>query len=158
MSSFGYAPDFPYRVHYPNQMKRSILMLEHDDDDRYITRAVFEEQSYPVSLDFVDSSDELFAFLLSCEKSFVSFPSLILLNQHATPLNAVDILRDLKAHPQYGRIPVVVLSGTVDDEVLRRCYDAGANSVIHKPSSALEVSRKIAAFVNYWFQTVELPR
>lgn len=138
-------------------MKRSILMLEHDDDDRYITQAVFDENHYPVKLHFVRDSNDLFAFLISCEKTFTPYPALILLNHYARPLNAVDILKDLKSNPKYAYIPVVVLSGTLNDEILQACYSAGANSFIRKPSSGAEITEKIGAFVRYWFETVELP-
>ena len=138
-------------------MERSILMLEHDDDDRYITQAVFDENHYAVKLHFVDNSDDLFAFLISCEKKLNPFPALILLNHYAAPLNAVDILKDLKSNPKYAHIPVVVLSGTTNDEILHRCYAMGANSFIQKPSSGAQVGEKISTFVRYWFNTVELP-
>lgn len=132
-------------------------MLEHDDDDRYITRAVFEENGYSVKLHFVDNSNDLFAFLLSCEKTLAPYPALILLNHYAAPQNAVDILRDLKSNPAYSHIPVVVLSGTLNDEIVHSCYRAGANSFIKKPASGAEINEKIGAFVRYWFGTVELP-
>lgn len=140
-----------------NEMIRSILMLEHDDDDRYITQAVFDENNYSVKLHFVDNSDDLFAFLISCEKQFNPFPTLILLNHYAAPQNAVDILKDLKSNPKYAHIPVVVLSGTANKEILQRCYAMGANSFILKPASSAEVNDKISSFVRYWFETVELP-
>ena len=70
-------------------MARSILMLEHDDDDRYITQSVFDENQYPVTLHFVNNSDELFTFLRACEKEQGAYPNLILLNYYAVPLNAV---------------------------------------------------------------------
>lgn len=138
-------------------MKRSILMLEHDDDDRYITRAVFDENHYPVQLHFVDNSNDLFAYLISCERTSDGLPSLIILDYNASLLNAVDVLKDLKQNPSYARIPVVVLSGTMTDEILRRCYTAGANSFIRKPSSSAEIAAKISSFVKYWFETVALP-
>ncbi len=69
-------------------------MLEHDDDDRHITQSVFAENGYPVNVHFVNNSDDLLAFLLSCEKTFFPFPRLILLNYYSLPLNAVDVLKD----------------------------------------------------------------
>jgi len=138
-------------------MKRSILMLEHDDDDRYMTRAIFEENDYPVALQFVDNSNDLFAHLLSCEKQLAPLPAVILLTHNAMPSNAVEILDTLKSDRRFCHIPVVVLSGTMNEETLKRCYEAGANSFIRKPVSSRETSRKISDFFRYWFQTVELP-
>ena len=132
-------------------------MLEHDSDDRYITEAVFSDNHFPVKIDFVSTSDDLFAFLLSSEKGLTAFPSLILLNHFAGPLNAVDILRLLRQHAKYAHIPVVVLSGTASEKIVQRCYAMGANSFIQKPSSGTDIQRKISTFVKYWFDTVELP-
>jgi len=132
-------------------------MLEHDDDDRYITQAIFNENRYPVKIHFVENSNDLFAFLISCEKKMISFPGLILLNHYASPLNAIEILANLKSNPKYAHIPVVVLSGTMNADILDKCYAMGANSFIRKPSSGAELNEKITTFVRYWFETVELP-
>jgi CheY-like chemotaxis protein len=132
-------------------------MLEHDDDDRYITQTVFDENDYPVKLYFVNNSEDLFAFLLSCEKTFTTFPAMILLNHYASPLNAVEIIRRLKSNLRYAHIPVVVLSGTTNADMLHKCYAAGANSFIKKPATGSEVNTKITNFIRYWFGTVELP-
>jgi CheY-like chemotaxis protein len=134
-----------------------MLMLEHDEDDRYITQAVFDENQYAVRIHFVENSNDLFAHLITCEKNYTPLPSLILLNHYATPLNALDIIRDLKSNLKFAHIPIVVVSGTMNREIVRRCYVMGASSFILKPSSAADVSRKIATFVKYWFETVELP-
>lgn len=138
-------------------MSRSILMLEHDDDDRYITQSVFDENHYAVKLHFVTNSDELFAFLISCDKEHTPYPALILLNHYAAPLNAIDVLKRLKSNPEYAHIPAVVLSGTLDDQIVYECYAAGANSFIQKPSMTREIDEKISVFVRYWFGTVKLP-
>lgn len=135
---------------------RSILMLEHDDDDRYITQATFDENHYKVRLHFVDNSNDLFAFLISCERNLMALPSLILLNHNAAPSNAVDITKDLRANRRYAHIPIVVLSGIINHGILEACYSAGATSVIQKPSSSKEINEKITTFVRYWFDTVEL--
>lgn len=138
-------------------MTRSILMLEHDDDDRYITQTTFTENHYPLKLHFVNNSDDLFAFLLSCERTYTAYPALILLNHYAVPANVAEIIRELKSHSKYAHIPVVVLSGTVNSEMVRQCYAAGANSFIRKPASGSEINKRISSFIQYWFETVELP-
>lgn len=138
-------------------MTRFILMLEDDDDDRYITEAVFKEKQSSLKLQFVNNSDDLFAFLFSCERNSLAYPSLILLNHYARPSNAVDILRELKTNARYAHIPVVVLSGVVSSEIVRNCYAAGASSFIKKPSSSNETDNKISTFLHYWFENVELP-
>lgn len=133
---------------------RRILMLEHDDDDRYITQTYFDENSYDVKIDFVSDSNEFLAYLKKCETS--NTPELILLNHFTAPLNAVEILKYLKSNHAYSHIPVVVLSGSENMNTVRQCYSLGASSFIVKPDRAAQTTEKISNFVKYWFETVEL--
>ncbi|MBT1695727.1 hypothetical protein KK083_02485 [Fulvivirgaceae bacterium PWU4] len=137
-------------------MNRTILMLEHDDDDRYITQAVFDEGNVDVSLEFVTNSQDLLNHLQASKARRTALPSLILLNYHTYPLSASEVLKTLKADPALGHIPVVVLSGSVRPDIVQECYASGASSFIQKPSSSGETNAKITNFIRYWFETVEL--
>jgi response regulator RpfG family c-di-GMP phosphodiesterase len=138
-------------------MSRTILMLEHDEDDRYITQTVFDENHFDIKLQFVTTSDELYAHLMVCDKNNLRYPSLILLNYHASPSTASEIINTLKSKATYQHIPVVVLSGSVHEDIIRECYSAGASSFIQKPARSNDTNAKISSFFNYWFKTVELP-
>jgi response regulator RpfG family c-di-GMP phosphodiesterase len=138
-------------------MSRTILMLEQDDDDRYITQAVFDEHHYDLKIQFVTTSNEVFSHLAQCEKNNTRFPSLILLDYHSSPSNAVEILNELKSTGKFSHIPVVVLSGSVKSEIIKECYGSGASSFIQKPSKSADTDAKISSFFKYWFETVELP-
>ena len=137
-------------------MNSTILMLEHDEDDRYITQSFFEENKFDVTLAFASDSKDLKNYLEGVKKGSSPPPSLILLNYLAFPLNGLAILQDLKRDPALKHIPVVVLSGTVQKDLIRECYLEGASSFIQKPSVSRDVDRKITNFFKYWFQTVEL--
>lgn len=137
-------------------MNRYILMLEHDDDDRYITQQTFDENKTNVKVQFVTTSNELFDFLRKCAVSVKSFPSLILLNYYSLPQNSIDVLKAIKANSEFRHIPVIILSGTVSEQIVIDCYREGACSFIQKPFLAGETNRKVATFINYWFETVAL--
>ena len=137
-------------------MIRTILMLEHDEDDRYITQSVFDENNYNINLQFVTNSHDLTAFLEDCVSKRSQLPALILLNYHAHPLTAKEIIMKMRADTRFQHIPLVVLSGTVHPDVVKECYQEGANSFIKKPSSEKATTTKISNFIKYWFETVEL--
>lgn len=134
----------------------SILMLEPDDADRFITKIYFEENNFLADLQFAGNSSEFFNYLEGRTKQSLDMPALILLNMHAVPQNAADILRDLKASPALAHIPVVILSGSKDPKMIKECYSLGASSFIQKPDNEPDTNKKILNFINYWFQTVEL--
>jgi CheY-like chemotaxis protein len=133
-------------------MKRHILMLEHDDDDRYITQAALDDLKADVTISFVCTSTEFFQKLEGPSK-----PDLVLITYRASPLNAVDILRKLKTSVPLRHIPAIILSGMANPAIVRECYEAGAVSFITKPSSEKGTANKISSFLKYWFETVEMP-
>lgn len=132
-------------------MKRTILMLEHDDDDRYVTQAVLDELKADIEINFVTNSTD---FLSRLEKSM---PDLLLITYRASPLNAVEVLKKVRSLDRFMYTPAIVLSGVSNETIVRECYQAGASSFITKPSSDKETTSKITRFLDYWFKTVELP-
>jgi CheY-like chemotaxis protein len=138
-------------------MARYILMLEDDEDDRYITQSVFKEHEYAIPIQFTTTSQEVFAYLAECVRNKKELPALILLDYHAHPVNAVDIINLLKKERSFSHIPVIVLSGSLKKEIVAECYAAGASSFIQKPWKVKETDEKISNFFRYWFETVILP-
>jgi len=132
-------------------MKRYILMLEHDDDDRYITQTVLDDLKADVTIRFVSTSIDFFQKLEMQEK-----PHLLLITYHTAPLSVVEILKRLKSSSSLRHIPVVVLSGMANTTIVKECYEAGASSFITKPSSEKNTTEKISTFLKYWFNIVEL--
>ena len=130
-----------------------ILMLEHDQDDRFLSESFLGQ--FPVQLEFVNYSYELFNYLDKASRDS-SLPALILINLHATPQDGKEILKQLKTHPIYKSIPVIILSGISTATIVKECYALGANSFIQKPVLIDDTNGKIGTFFRYWFETVEL--
>jgi len=64
----------------------------------------------------------------------------------------------LKSDPHLRKLPVVVLSGSSSQQEIERCYAAGANSYLCKPTGIQEVFDMAAELVTYWFEHARLPR
>lgn len=134
----------------------TILMLESDTDDRFITSSVISEFPYQLKLEFVNYGQEIFNYLGHCQQNGDALPSLILLSLTARLQEGMDVLKQLKADPLYNHIPLIVLTGVKQDAVVKECYALGASSFIEKPISAQDTNAKIASFLKYWLETVEL--
>lgn len=80
-------------------------------------------------------------------------PGLILLDLRLPKVDGLDVLRELKGHPVYRNIPVVVLTTSDEDRDVKRSYELGAASYIVKPvefEKFLEVVERIDL---YWILT-----
>jgi CheY-like chemotaxis protein len=126
-----------------------VLMLEDDTDDRYITESTLRELGYDIDVKFLAHGRELIKYLNHSEE-----PSLILLDYN--PVTGSDTLRQLKTHPDFNHIPVVVLSEVASPNHVRQCYQLGANTFIKKPDTAGLTMYKIQTFFRYWFEVAEI--
>jgi CheY-like chemotaxis protein len=139
-------------------MNAKLLLLEHDEDDVYITQSVFNELKYPVKLDIVTTANDLFEYLAACIDKNVDLPDLILLNYNAVPAGALEIISALKASPLFNVIPVIVGCGVVNEKIVAACYAKGVSSFIKKAESTAGAKKSISNFINYWFDCVLLPQ
>jgi CheY-like chemotaxis protein len=69
-----------------------------------------------------------------------------------------EALKELKEHPEFRRIPIVVLTTSKAEEDILRSYDLGVNSYITKPVTFKSLVEIIKVLGRYWFEVVELPR
>ncbi|MBF0118103.1 MAG: fused response regulator/phosphatase [Desulfobacterales bacterium] len=58
---------------------------------------------------------------------------LILLDFHMGETKGLDLLKVLKNHSVFHKIPVIMLTGENSDSIFARCFEEGAVDYIHKP-------------------------
>ena len=132
-------------------------MVDHDEDDRSTTQSFFTEKGYNAEVLYLKKSDEVVNYLTMLVSEKKPLPDLILLNLYLTPQNGIDVLAELKSDGRYKEIPVVMLGGSALPTAIKKCYALGAASVIIKPFTEALTEKKIATFMKYWFEVVELP-
>ncbi len=127
-----------------------VFMLEDDEDDRYITRTFIEEANKNVLIEYISTSEEMFALMEAGKK-----PAMILMDHNFGPRSAIDVLKQLKSHHQYWSIPVVVLSDSSQDQYITDSYANGACSFIKKPDNVEDTRNKLKHFFHYWTEVSE---
>ncbi|WP_291424663.1 response regulator [Deinococcus sp.] len=51
-------------------------------------------------------------------------------------MSGIELCRQIKANPHYADLPVILMSGNVDDEIRLQAREAGADGVLRKPFKA----------------------
>ena len=145
-----------------NETKPDIIIMAEDDaDDRLLVKDALEECQWNADLRFVENGEELLDYLLRqgkyrrAEES--PRPRLILLDLNMPRKDGREVLRDIRAHADLRRIPVVVLTTSKADTDIERVYELGANSFISKPVQFDGLVNLMRMLGQYWFKTVELP-
>lgn len=107
------------------QNNASILIV---DDNRQVLEQVnhiLAQDGYNIS--FIPKGQFLFQRLSNQEFD------LVLLDVNLPGLSGYELLRQIRANPNYKTLPVIIISAEEEDETLSRCFDLGANDYIRKP-------------------------
>lgn len=85
-------------------------------------------------------------------------PGVVLLDLNLPGTDGREVLAEAKADPQLRKIPIIVLTTSIDQRDIERCYEAGANSYVHKPVDLDGFLQAIRRLTDYWFEVVILPK
>jgi len=138
-----------------------VLLADDDSDDQLLAQDALAEAGYTVDLRFVKDGVELMDYLYCREKFFspasAPRPSLILLDLNMPRKDGREALQEIKADPNFRRIPVVILTTSNSHIDIYRAYQLGANSFITKPVAFNLLVQVMKTLGDYWFRVAALP-
>jgi CheY-like chemotaxis protein len=139
--------------------KKFILIAEDDADDRFLLQTAFKENGYDDKIEFVENGVELIQFLNDVSQSTVekNFPGFILLDLNMPKKGGREALEEIKQHPVFRSIPVIVYTTTKNENEIKRCYELGANTYIVKPSRFEALLKTVQGIRSYWLDTASIP-
>lgn len=77
------------------------------------------------------------------ERAETEKPNLILLDLSMPNIDGYEVLARLKRHPILATIPVICVSGKIDEESRGRAYRSGAAGFISKPIDVVQISQDV---------------
>lgn len=137
-----------------------LLVAEDNPDDRLLIEHAWSDQTN-VQLFLVEDGKALMDFLQHqgkyAQEAMFPAPNLIWLDLRMPRKNGFEVLAELKAHPVWKRIPVIVVTTSNHASDIDRAYDLGASAFFSKPQTFEEFLNLVAILYQYWFATVSLP-
>jgi two-component system response regulator len=133
-------------------MSRHVLLLIEDNPyDQVLTLRAFHK-STAASVVVARDGFEALRYLLGDAESAASaeLPTLVVLDLKLPRMDGFEVLRRLRAHRRTHLLPVVVLSSSLEERDLHRCYALGANSYLRKPVDFVEFVSVASALGSYW--------
>ncbi len=137
----------------------TILIAEDDPDDQLLLRSAFLENGEQHKLNFVGNGVDLLFHLnnINDRVDGSEFPDFIMLDLNMPLKNGREALQDIKQHPVFRKIPVIIYTTTRDEREIRRCYELGANTYIVKPANFESMVRMVGTVLRYWCSTASTP-
>lgn len=126
-----------------------ILLVEDNPMDVDLTLRAFKRRRLTNTIHIARDGEEALAWLPRWEAGD-PVPAVILLDLKLPRVDGLEVLRRLKAHPDFRRIPVVVLTTSGESQDVREAYSIGVNSYIVKPVDFDKFVEVAAQIEVYW--------
>ena len=95
--------------------------------------------------------------LLEDKEKSIDLPKVIFLDLNMPRIQGIEVLKKFKSDDRLKHIPIVILTSSQDEEDMKECYAAGANSYVIKPVEYSLFVEYINKLVLYWVCCNKLP-
>lgn len=134
------------------------LLVEDDPGVARLMVEIFKDSHLIGKVSVVEDGVDALDFLRRRGKfDKASRPHLILLDLNLPRKDGREVLQEIKADPELKRIPVVVLTASMDERDIFTVYNLHANCYIHKPVGLDRLIEVVNLIEKFWFSTVRLP-
>ena len=130
-------------------INRSILLVEDNPIDLDLTKRAFARGKLVNPIEVARDGEQALDYL-SRWQAGEPVPIVILLDLKLPKVGGLEVLRQIKGHPDFKTVPIIVLTSSAEDADIEEAYKLGVNSYIVKPvdfEKFVEVASQIEI---YW--------
>jgi response regulator of citrate/malate metabolism len=129
----------------------NILLIEDDESDIELFRMAVAKSPIAHELAIARNSDEAMTSLGR------SIPDLIFMDVNLPGKIGTVLLKELKSHNQFKRIPVIILSTAATPKGINEAYDNHANAYLVKPIAFKDLTNALLKTLEFWLQVASKP-
>jgi CheY-like chemotaxis protein len=136
----------------------TILLMEDNEDDVFLTREAFDAAKLSVDLIHVDNGEKGMQFLRKQGPyADAPTPDLILLDMHMPVMDGHEVLTEIVNDEKLKYLPVVVLTTSYEAADIQKMYNLRCNSYITKPVDFENFVKAVSQLAGYWLTVVVMP-
>lgn len=109
----------------------TLFYAEDDQDDIFLFQSVLNEMNIAHELVVASNGQELIDNLNNPPPS----PQLVFIDLNMPVKNGLESLEEIRASIEYGKVPIIILSTSSDEEAIERAKELGADMYIVKPTN-----------------------
>jgi CheY-like chemotaxis protein len=136
----------------------TVLHIDDDANDTELLQAATRRADVPFVLHNVEDGEQAIDYLsgrgIYADRLRYQPPTLILLDLKMPRATGFEILRWIREHSDWNRVPVVVLSGSELQDDVRQAYAFGANSYLVKPLGFEALVSLVKSINTVWLEAV----
>lgn len=118
---------------------QSALLIEDNPDDAALARRTILKSSPNLRLTLAHDGEEALAILFGNAEHEPLSPAFLFLDLNLPKVNGLELLRQIRAHPLTRQTPVIVVTGSSDDEAFLESCSLGVDAYVRKPIDVCQV-------------------
>jgi CheY-like chemotaxis protein len=132
----------------------TVLYVEDEESDALFMQMAFASAGLAPALRVVDDGRSALEYLsgngVYTDRGQYPVPTVVLLDLNLQTLHGFEVLKWIRAQPQYAALPVVLFSSSTKPEDRIRARDLGATEFWEKPSSGLKFGAVVERLKEKW--------
>ncbi len=124
--------------------EKYILLADDDTDDCMFFANALEELKVPFKLKTVFDGEQLMNFLENKD----NLPDIIFLDMNMPCKNGYECLVEIRQSERYKTIPVIIISTSLDENIIKLLHENGAFFYIKKPSLFAHLKKLMSLVIN----------
>jgi len=124
--------------------EKYILLADDDTDDCMFFANALEELKVPFKLKTVFDGEQLMNFLENKD----NLPDIIFLDMNMPCKNGFECLVEIRQSELYKMIPVIIISTSLDENIIKLLHENGAFFYIKKPSLFAHLKKLMSMVIN----------
>ena len=145
-----------------HELDADILLVEDDPNDAELVRRALKRAGALASIVHVQDGAEALDYLYGrgpyAARSGHAQPKLMLLDLKLPKLTGLEVLRQVRSHPDLQRQVVVMLTSSREERDLQDAYRHGVNSYVVKAVNFEELMDSVSRVAHYWLRVNQLPQ
>lgn len=135
-----------------------ILLVEDNAEEAEMTMNALRDGRVRNRIHWVDDGEEALSFLRRQGRhGGAARPDLVLLDLRLPRMSGHEVLAEIKRHPDWKRIPVVIMTSSDDEKDIFAAYDGHANCYVTKPVDMDKFLEAVRSIEDFWLTVVRLP-
>ncbi len=139
----------------------NVLIVEDEEAHATLTERAIRKAGHANSIEIVRDGEEALDYLFHRgkyhEASQFPSPGLIFMDIKLPGIDGIEVLKQIKNHPDLKKIPVIMLTTSKREEDIANAYSNYANSYLTKPVGFKAFESKIMQVNDYWMELNESP-
>lgn len=134
----------------------TILLVEDNEDDAFFMRQALKDAGVQNALQHVEDGRAAIDYLAGngafADRQKFPMPASVFLDLKMPHKDGFEVLRWVRAQPEFMKLPVIVLTSSSEPVDIKRSYQLGANSFAVKPPTAQQLLELNQAFKLEWIR------